>query len=71
MLQLVRDFCHALLDSELATPTGSKTTLKPLIPLRYAFPYDALTIEELDKAAASTLLSTGESHEVNTDSDAE
>lgn len=30
-------------------------------PLRYAFPYDATTIEELDKAAASSLLLTGES----------
>jgi site-specific recombinase XerD len=30
-------------------------------PLRYAFPYDATTIEELDKAAASNLLLPGES----------
>ncbi|MDQ2834601.1 MAG: tyrosine-type recombinase/integrase [Acidobacteriota bacterium] len=30
-------------------------------PLKYAFPYDTTTIEELDKAAASSLLLTGES----------
>jgi hypothetical protein len=34
---------------------------KPIAPpLRYAFPYDATTIEELDKAAASSLLLTEE-----------
>jgi hypothetical protein len=30
-------------------------------PLRYAFPYDATTIEELDKAIESSLLLAGES----------
>jgi integrase/recombinase XerD len=35
---------------------------EPTAPsLKYAFPYDATTIEELDKAAASSLLLTGES----------
>jgi len=43
------------LDKE-AIPPGKIITE----PLRYAFPYDATTIEELDKAAASSLLLTGE-----------
>jgi hypothetical protein len=41
-----------------AIPAGGKPTARPL---KYAFPYDATTIEELDKAAASSLLLTGES----------
>jgi site-specific recombinase XerD len=45
------------LDRE-AVPLVSKP---PAAPLRYAFPYDAITIEELDSAIASTLLQKGES----------
>lgn len=41
-----------------AIPADAKETAPPL---RYAFPYDATTIEELDKAAASSLFLTGES----------
>jgi integrase/recombinase XerD len=41
-----------------AIPAGGKPTAPPL---KYAFPYDATTIEELDKAAASSLLLAGES----------
>lgn len=40
------------LDKELAPP-GEKPTVPPL---KYAFPYDATTIEELEKASASSLL---------------
>ena len=39
------------LDKEMALP-GEKPTVPPS---KYAFPYDATTIEELEKAAASTL----------------
>jgi len=45
------------LDRE-AISTDAESTAPPL---KYAFPYDATTIEELDKAAASSLLLTGES----------
>jgi hypothetical protein len=41
-----------------AIPAGGKPTAPPL---KYAFPSDATTIEELDTAAASSLLLTGES----------
>lgn len=40
-----------------AAPSHGKPAMPPL---KYAFPYDATTIEELDKAAASSLLLTGE-----------
>jgi integrase/recombinase XerD len=43
-------------DKETAPP-HSKPTMPPL---KYAFPYDARTIEELDKATASSLLLTEE-----------
>jgi hypothetical protein len=43
-------------DKETVPPRGEPT----VPPLKYAFPYDATTIEELDKAAASSLLLTGE-----------
>jgi integrase/recombinase XerD len=45
------------LDKE-AIPADAKPAAPPL---KYAFPYDAATIEELDKAAASSLLLTGDS----------
>lgn len=41
-----------------AIAAGTKPTATPL---KYAFPYDTTTIEELDKAAASSLLLTRES----------
>jgi integrase len=43
-------------DKESVPSPGNPT----VPPLKYAFPYDATTIEELDKAAASSLLLTGE-----------
>jgi hypothetical protein len=36
---------------------------EPLASERYAFAYDEMTIEELDKAAALPRLSTGEDHD--------
>jgi site-specific recombinase XerD len=39
--------------------TGAHKTIRD--PVRYAFPYDATTIDELDKAIASSLLHIGES----------
>ena len=43
-------------DEKLTRP-GSNPAVTPL---KYAFPYDAATIDELDKAAAANLLLTGE-----------
>jgi hypothetical protein len=43
-------------DKEKVPSRGKPTVL----PLKYAFPYDAETIEELDRAAASGLLQSGE-----------
>jgi hypothetical protein len=40
---------------------AGEATVKLLLPLRYAFPCDAITIEDLDKASPSTLLLAGES----------
>ena len=43
-------------DQETVPPSDKPT----MPPLKYAFPYDAETIEELDRAAASGLLQSGE-----------
>ena len=42
-------------------------TDEPLVRERYAFAYDEMTIEELDKAAALPRLSTGENHDAKSE----
>jgi hypothetical protein len=49
------------LDGESATPSVDHAPSEPQFPVRYAFSYDAVTIEELDKASGPAPFSTDKS----------